>query len=112
MSSKHIRSYDVKYISPEVLDIQEKMLLMIFLSMRNLRVIRLSVGSLAKESSISIASVKRKLKQLESKGFIKRLKKGVKNVTVTEIVESKIEEEIRSNRPEVFDRFIKSRLSV
>ena len=80
---------------------------MIFLSMRNLPEIRISIEELSKQASMSVATVKRKLKSLEEKGFINRIKKGVKNTTVTKIVEQKLEDAIKKSRPDIYNRLRK-----
>lgn len=93
------RSYSVKFVAPEYLDCEEKLLLMIFLSMRNLPSIHISVQRLAHQSSLSVPTVQRKLKTLISKGLIKRNKYGEGKKTVTEINDSNLIELIKKSDP-------------
>lgn len=65
----NFRAYDVKYLTARY-DVSEKMILMIFLSMRNLDEIFISQKNLAKQASISLPTLKRKLDSLKEKGAL------------------------------------------
>ena len=53
---------------------------------------------------MSTASVNRKLKSLQEKGFIERDYKGMKNVTTTRVIEPEVENAIRESRPDIYKR--------
>ena len=98
------RSYDVKYISNQELDAGEKLILMILLSMRNLPEIRISIDSLAEQSSLGTATVKRKLKSLQQKKFIRRISKGTKNCSVTVVNDLEVAMAVKRANPTIFYR--------
>lgn len=65
----NFRAYDVKYLTAQY-DVGEKMVLVILLSMRNLPEIFISQKQLAKQASLSLPTLKRKLDSLKEKGVL------------------------------------------
>ena len=90
MMNRNLKNYDVKNISPEALDSGEKMLLFIFLSMRNLEMVNISIERLAWQSSLSESTVKRKIKSLEKKGLLERIFNGFKQTKITKVDEEAV----------------------
>lgn len=109
MSLSKLQAFDVKFISKQYLDVESKMILMVLLSMRNLSEVFISNKQLAGQCSISVATLKRRLQELEAEGFIDRSTRGEGNgagrTKTTKINEQKIIELIVESSPKQTLRF-------
>lgn len=104
-ADRNVKNYHVKFISSEKLDAPEKLLLMVLLSMRNLAEIHITIDLLAEHTSLSTATVKRKLASLKEKGFIERRGRGRSLPTITEINHQAIRDAVRETVPKMAAKF-------
>ncbi len=92
----------VRYISPEVLNSSEKLVLFIFMASRPMGDIFLSNETVCFQSSLSLPTVKKILKSLREKKFIERVPHSKSRSSKTLINELLILQKIYEGSPAVF----------
>jgi DNA-binding MarR family transcriptional regulator len=92
----------IKYIDPKILTSSEKLVLMMLMSYRSLGDIFVSNETLAKHTSLSIAAIKKILRQLREKKYILRSQHSRSRSSLTEIDEMLILSSIYTSAPREF----------